>query len=104
MSIVDDQRPLIEEALRVAEVLMVRSWSWPIRQITENLREVVRLYGEDGQIVAGSAPYEERAESRPCKGGCGEPFQPGQSYVVDGPFHIGCAVLDERRRGRARGY
>jgi len=35
-------------------------------------------------------PYDERHEERPCKAGCGEPFQPGQIYDPTGPYHIGC--------------
>ncbi len=99
MSVSDDQRPYVEAALREAEDGLVVAYSSVLLAIVENLREVVRLYGEDGQIVAALTPHEKRLEKRPCKGGCGEPFQPGQAYVVDGPFHIGCMLLDDRRKG-----
>lgn len=35
-------------------------------------------------------PFPERVEDRPCAS-CGEVIEPGQAYVVRGPFHIGCA-------------
>lgn len=50
---------------------------------------------EEAGLVDAPA-REERREDRPCRG-CGDPFQPGQSYVEEGPYHLGCAVPAKRR-------
>jgi hypothetical protein len=34
--------------------------------------------------------YPVKPASGSCAG-CGKPFVPGQLYLVDGPFHFGCA-------------
>lgn len=94
MSILDEQRPLIEDALAEAEGLYDRSGYDAARNIRDLLREVVRLYREDGEIVPTTSfkRYESRDEKRPCKAKCGRPFQPNQLYLPDGPYHIGCSI------------
>ncbi len=94
MSILDEQRPLIEDALAEAEGLYDRSGYDAARNIRDLLREVVRLYREDGEIVLTTSfkHYDIRHEKRPCKAKCGRPFQANQIYVPDGPYHIGCRI------------
>jgi len=36
-------------------------------------------------------PYPVRPEPRPCKD-CGEPIDPGQSYLPRGPLHVYCGA------------
>lgn len=46
----------------------------------------------EAEVIA-SPSFEVRAEKRPCKADCGQPFQPGQVYLPDGPYHFICKPL-----------
>ncbi len=55
---------------------------------------------DDSGIVSDrSGPRFERLETRPCKAQCGKPFQAGQSYIPDGPYHIGCSIYGANETG-----
>lgn len=53
-----------------------------------NLAAVLRAQ-TDG-VRTTHAPMNERAEAQPCRA-CGQQFEPGQAYVVEGPWHVRCA-------------
>ena len=51
--------------------------------------EVVTVMEARSAEVVRPTARLERAEPRPCAD-CGRSIAPGQAYVVDGPYHIGC--------------
>ena len=94
MGLADEQRQLVDEALKEAEGLYERSGYDAARNIRDALRAVAAFECEDGEIVPTIRfkTYEVRDEKRPCKAECGRAFQPSQLYIPDGPYHIGCRV------------
>lgn len=63
------------------------------RRSVELADEVVAAMAARPVEVARTRPLLERLERRPCAG-CGLPIAPGQAYVVNGPYHIGCKKPD----------
>lgn len=45
---------------------------------------------DDTRLGPRPLSYPIKAAAGPCAG-CGKPIQPGQLYLVTGPYHFGCS-------------